>query len=128
MEITRYYAGLSATLDAKAPPEPHMIFSDWTLFGMFAVGLILFCYPHENHRRDVALVGAIGGLLAAIYAVATPVWPMSGVAVVWSIASLIRWRKQLARHRFTRSKRKRGSIAGTFDGESRFGRTSGPLN
>jgi hypothetical protein len=117
-----------------APATPHVIFDDLTLFGMCAVGLIVLCYTHEKYRPNAALVGGIGGLLAAGYLAMTPAWPMCVVGVLWFVASFKRWRGQFpanhepSPHRLTALGLRRVSMGRELDPESRVSRLFGPLN
>jgi hypothetical protein len=112
---------------------PHFIFDHVTLFGMAAVGLIVVCFTHEKYHRNYALIGGIGGLLAAAYAVMTPAWPMCIVGVLWFAAGLKRWKQNVPHLGPQQISTPTGQIrirfGKQFDPESRLSRLFGrPLN
>jgi hypothetical protein len=62
-----------------------------TLFGLFAVTAMLFCYALEDrsHWFIVAFAGACA--LASIYGFLQGAWPFGVIEAIWAAVALRRW-------------------------------------
>jgi len=83
---------------------------DWlSLFGLFAVTMMLVCYALEarSHWFILAFAGACA--LGSIYGFLQGAWPFGVVEAIWAVVALRRW--WLAR-RVRAARREVGSLAG----------------
>lgn len=69
-----------------------------TLFGLFAVTLMLVCYALETRSRWFVLGFAGACTLGSIYGFLQGAWPFGAVEAVWSLVALRRWHSA-GRHR-----------------------------
>jgi ABC-type nitrate/sulfonate/bicarbonate transport system permease component len=68
--------------------------SPLTLFGFFAVSLMLLFYAYEDRSRRCVLGFAVACALGSIYGFLQGAWPFGAVEAVWSLVALRRWRKR----------------------------------
>ena len=66
-----------------------------TLFGLFAVTMMLVCYALEDRSAWYVLAFAIACGLGSIYGFVQGAWPFGVIEAVWAGIALRRWR-----HRF----------------------------
>jgi hypothetical protein len=62
-----------------------------TLFGLFAVTLMLVCYALEETSRWFVLAFAVACALGSIYGFLQGAWPFGLVEAVWAVVALRRW-------------------------------------
>ena len=64
-----------------------------SLFGLFAVTLMLVCYAleHRSHWFVLAFAGACA--LGSAYGFLQGAWPFGLVEGIWAIVAVLRWRK-----------------------------------
>ncbi len=62
-----------------------------TLFGLFAVTLMLVCYALEDRSRWFVLTFAVACALGSIYGFLQGAWPFGLVEAVWAVVALRRW-------------------------------------
>src|SRR5258707_10480432 len=62
-----------------------------TLFGLFAVTLMLVCYALEDRSRWFVLTFAVACALGSIYGFLQGPWPFGLVEAVWAVVALRRW-------------------------------------
>ena len=62
-----------------------------TLFGLFAVTLMLVCYALEDRSSWFVFAFAVGCALASAYGFLQGAWPFGLVEAVWSAVALRRW-------------------------------------
>ena len=62
-----------------------------TLFGLFAVTLMLVCYALEEPSRWFVLAFAVACALGSIYGFLQGAWPFGLVEAVWAVVALRRW-------------------------------------
>ena len=62
-----------------------------TLFGLFAVTLMLVCDAFEDRSRRFTLAFAGACLLGSAYGFLQGAWPFGVLEAVWSIVALRRW-------------------------------------
>jgi hypothetical protein len=62
-----------------------------TLFGLFAVTLMLVCYAREDRSRWFVLAIAVACALGSIYGFLQGAWPFGLVEAVWAVVALRRW-------------------------------------
>ena len=67
-----------------------------TLFGLFAVTVMVFCYALEKRNPFFVLLFAISCVLASAYGFLQGAWPFGLVEALWSVIAARRW--WLARH------------------------------
>jgi hypothetical protein len=66
-----------------------------TLFGLFAVTLMLACYALED-RSSWFILGFAGACaLGSVYGFLLGAWPFGLVEAVWSLVAVRRWRRAL---------------------------------
>lgn len=63
-----------------------------TLFGLFAVSLMLACYALEDRGAGYVLGFAFGCALGSVYGFLQGAWPFGLVEAIWSLVALKRWR------------------------------------
>jgi hypothetical protein len=64
-----------------------------TLFGLFAVTLMLVTYALESRSRWFILAFAGACVLGSAYGFAQGAWPFGAVEAVWSLVALARWHR-----------------------------------
>jgi hypothetical protein len=62
-----------------------------TIFGLFAVTLMLVCYACESYSPWFILAFAAACALGSIYGFLQGAWPFGLVEAVWSLVALYRW-------------------------------------
>ncbi len=62
-----------------------------TLFGLFAVTMMLICYASEHRSTWFILAFAVACLLASIYGFLQGAWPFGVVEAVWTVVAVRRW-------------------------------------
>ena len=65
-----------------------------TVFGLFAVSLMLICYALEDRSPWFILAFAVAWLLAATYGFLQGAWPFGVVEAIWSLVAVMNWRKK----------------------------------
>ena len=63
-----------------------------TLFGLFAVTVMLICYALEKRSHWFILAFAVSCGLGSIYGFLQGAWPFGVVEAVWSVVAVHRWR------------------------------------
>lgn len=69
-----------------------MVLDGLTLFGLFAVTLMLVCYALEHRSHWYVLAFALGCALASIYGFLQGAWPFGVIEAIWAAVALHRWR------------------------------------
>ena len=67
--------------------------SPLSLFGLFAVTLMMVCYALEDRGPGFVLGFAIACVLGSLYGFLQGAWPFGLVEAVWSIVAARRWRR-----------------------------------
>ncbi len=62
-----------------------------TLFGLFAVTLMLVTYALEKHSTWFIFLFAIACALGSLYGFLQGAWPFGLVEAIWSLVALRRW-------------------------------------
>jgi hypothetical protein len=62
-----------------------------TLFGLFAVSLMLVTYALEDRSRWFVLAFAVACALGSAYGFLQGAWPFGLVEAVWAMVALRRW-------------------------------------
>jgi hypothetical protein len=62
-----------------------------TLFGLFAVTMMLVCYALEHRSTWFILAFAAACMLGSIYGFLQGAWPFGLVEAVWALVALRRW-------------------------------------
>jgi hypothetical protein len=62
-----------------------------TLFGLFAVTLMMVCYALEARSPGFILGFAIACVLGSLYGFLQGAWPFGVVEAVWSLVAVRRW-------------------------------------
>jgi hypothetical protein len=62
-----------------------------TLFGLFAVSLMLVTYALEDRSRWFVLAFAVACALGSVYGFLQGAWPFGLVEAVWAMVALRRW-------------------------------------
>jgi hypothetical protein len=62
-----------------------------TLFGLFAVSMMLITYTLENRSHWMVFLFAIACALGSLYGFLQGAWPFGLVEGVWSLIALRRW-------------------------------------
>jgi hypothetical protein len=70
-----------------------------SLFGLFAVTLMLVCYALEERSSWFVLGFAGACALGSVYGFLQGAWPFGLVEAVWSVVAVRRWRRALTQHR-----------------------------
>jgi hypothetical protein len=65
-----------------------------TLFGLFAVTMMLVCYAFEDQSHWFILAFAIACALASAYGFLQGAWPFGLVEAIWAMVALRRWRSR----------------------------------
>jgi hypothetical protein len=68
-----------------------------TLFGLFAVTLMLLCYAFEDTSHWFILGFAGACALASAYGFLQGAWPFGVVEAIWSLVAVRRWRNNRPR-------------------------------
>ena len=63
-----------------------------SLFGLFAVTLMLVAYALERRSPWFVLVFAVACALGSVYGFAQGAWPFGLVEAIWTVVALRRWR------------------------------------
>jgi hypothetical protein len=67
-----------------------------TLFGLFAVTMMLVCYALEERSAWSVLGFAIACALGSAYGFLQGAWPFGLVEAVWAAVAIRRWRRRQA--------------------------------
>ena len=71
---------------------------DWlSLFGLFAVTMMLVCYALEARSHWFVLAFAAACVLASLYGFLQGAWPFGLVEAVWAGVAVYRWRARVAK-------------------------------
>ena len=62
-----------------------------SLFGLFAVTLMVVCYALEKRHRAFILAFAVSCVLSSVYGFLQGAWPFGLVEALWSAVALWRW-------------------------------------
>ena len=62
-----------------------------TLFGLFAVSLMLLCYALEARSHWFVLGFAVACALGSAYGFLQGAWPFGLVEAIWAVVALWRW-------------------------------------
>lgn len=62
-----------------------------SLFGLFAVSMMLVCYALEERSSWFVLGFAGACALGSIYGFLQGAWPFGAVEAIWSVVALRRW-------------------------------------
>ena len=68
-----------------------------TLFGLFAVTLMLVTYALERRSAWFVLSFAAACALGSAYGFLQGAWPFGLVEAVWAVVALARWRQRIGR-------------------------------
>lgn len=66
-----------------------------SLFGLFAVTMMLVCYALEDRSHGFILAFAVACALGSAYGFLQGAWPFGLVEAVWAMVALRRWRGRL---------------------------------
>jgi hypothetical protein len=75
---------------AKTRPED-MGMTPLSMFGLFAVLVMVLCYAMENRHPAFILAFAVSCVLASVYGFLQGAWPFGLVEAVWSVIAIQRW-------------------------------------
>jgi hypothetical protein len=67
-----------------------------TLFGLFAVTMMLVCYALEDRSAWYVLAFAVACALGSAYGFLQGAWPFGIVEAIWAVIAMIRWLKRAA--------------------------------
>ena len=67
-----------------------------SLFGLFAVTVMLVCYALEDRSAWFVLAFAGGRALGSVYGFLQGAWPFGVVEAIWAAIALRRWRQRVA--------------------------------
>lgn len=62
-----------------------------TIFGLFAVTMMLFCYAMEERSPWFVLAFAGSCVMASVYGFLQGAWPFGLVEGIWSLIAARRW-------------------------------------
>jgi len=62
-----------------------------TLFGLFAVTMMLVTYALESRSRWYILAFAVACVLGSAYGFLQGAWPFGVVEAIWSVVAVRRW-------------------------------------
>jgi hypothetical protein len=65
-----------------------------TLFGLFAVSMMLITYTLENRSHWMVFLFAIACALGSAYGFLQGAWPFGLVEAVWALIALKRWNER----------------------------------
>lgn len=66
-----------------------------TLFGLFAVSMMLVAYTFESRSHWMVFLFAIACALGSVYGFLQGAWPFGVIEAVWSIIALKRWNDRI---------------------------------
>lgn len=69
-----------------------------TVFGLFAVTVMVVCYALEDRSRWFILAFAAACVLGSVYGFLQGAWPFGLVEAIWSIVAVRRWWRSSRRH------------------------------
>lgn len=64
-----------------------------TIFGLFAVTMMVVCYALEHRSRWFTLAFAGACVLGSVYGFLQGAWPFGVVEAVWAAIALRRWQR-----------------------------------
>jgi len=67
-----------------------------TLFGLFAVTMMLVCYALEDRSAWYVLAFAVACGLGSAYGFLQGAWPFGIVEAIWAVIAIRRWLKRAA--------------------------------
>lgn len=67
-----------------------------TLFGLFAVTMMLVCYALEERSAWYVLAFAVACALGSAYGFLQGAWPFGLVEAIWAVIAIRRWQKRAA--------------------------------
>ena len=67
-----------------------------TLFGLFAVTMMLVCYALEDRSAWYVLAFAVACALGSAYGFLQGAWPFGIVEAIWAVIAMRRWLKRAA--------------------------------
>jgi hypothetical protein len=67
-----------------------------TLFGLFAVTMMLVCYALEDRSAWYVLAFAVACALGSAYGFLQGAWPFGIVEAIWAVIAIRRWLKRAA--------------------------------
>lgn len=67
-----------------------------TLFGFFAVTMMLVCYALEERSAWYVLAFAVACALGSAYGFLQGAWPFGVVEAIWAVIALHRWRHRIS--------------------------------
>jgi hypothetical protein len=70
-----------------------MSFDRLTIFGLFAVGLMLFTYAMEDRSPWYVAGFAVACVMGSVYGFLQGAWPFGLVEAIWSVVAMNRWRR-----------------------------------
>jgi hypothetical protein len=70
-----------------------------TLFGLFAVTMMLVCYALEDRSAWYILLFAAACVLGSAYGFLQGAWPFGVVEAIWAMVAFRRWQRAIARPR-----------------------------
>lgn len=62
-----------------------------TLFGLFAVTMMLVCYAAEDRNPLFILAFAVACALGSVYGLLQGAWPFGLVEAIWAVVAARRW-------------------------------------
>jgi hypothetical protein len=62
-----------------------------TLFGLFAVSMMLITYTFENRSPWMVFLFAVACALGSAYGFLQGAWPIGVVEAIWALIALKRW-------------------------------------
>jgi hypothetical protein len=78
-----------------------------TIFGLFAVSAMLFCYALERRSNWYVFGFAFGCILASVYGFLQGAWPFGLVEAIWSLVAFRRWWMEVGKEKAKDPKGKR---------------------
>jgi hypothetical protein len=75
---------------ARQQPDPELM-DTLTVFGLFAVTMMLLCYAAEDRSRWFILAFAVACALGSLYGFLQGAWPFGLVEAIWAIVAARRW-------------------------------------
>ena len=82
---------LNTRAATRAKREGFSTMDRLTLFGLFAVTLMLVTYALEDRSRWFILAFAVACALGSIYGFLQGAWPFGLVEAIWAVVALRRW-------------------------------------
>jgi hypothetical protein len=67
-----------------------------TLFGFFAVSLMLVTYALEDRSHWMVLLFAFACALGSTYGFLQGAWPFGVVEAIWAVIAFLRWKSRSA--------------------------------